>query len=132
VSGFCFVGEIVDIFPVFPQGHTLVVMPALIVVAHAMRVADVECTDLVLNTEVDHLPGRFMAHISDTPFSAAALLVLGSLQPLPSTRILLASSLFLGDFAKLLIALPFEGTDTAPGDDQGCARIRGDSRKMVG
>src|SRR5205823_1250829 len=76
VSGFGFVGEIVDIFPVFPQGHTLVVMPALIVVAHAMRVANEERPDLVLNTEVDHLPSRFMAHIPDTSFSAAALLVL--------------------------------------------------------
>src|SRR5215472_9655130 len=91
VSGFGFVSEIVDIFAVFPAGHPLVVMPAGIPIAYPMRVADEEHPDLVLNTEVDHLPGRFMAQISDTSFSAAALLVLGSLQPLPTTRILLAA-----------------------------------------
>jgi hypothetical protein len=127
VSGFCFVNEIVDIFPVFPAGHPLVVMPASIPIAHPMRIADEERPDLVLNEPVDHLPGRFMAHISDTPFSTAALLALGSLQLLPSARILLAASLFLGDFAKLLIALPFEGTDPTSGDNERPGGRDGDS-----
>ena len=126
VSGFGFVGEIIDIFSIFPAGHTLVVMPALIVVTHTMRVADEERPDLVLHTEVDHLPARFMVQIADTPFSTVALFVPGSLQLLPVARILLAPSLFLGDFAKLLIALPFERTDATPGDNHSLASIGGD------
>jgi hypothetical protein len=60
VGGFGFVGEIVDIFPVLPAGHTLVVMPAVIPIAYPMRVADEDCPDLVLNTEVDHLSRGLM------------------------------------------------------------------------
>ena len=105
-------------------------VPTLILMADSMGIPDEQRPDRIFDTEVDHLPARLMAQIADTPFSTAALFVLGSLQLLPAARILLAASLFLGDFAKLLIALPFEGADAAPGDDQGCARIRGESSQM--
>ena len=121
---FGFVRQVVDIFAIFPQGHPLIVMPALILIAHAMWVADEERTGVVLNAKVDNLPGGFMARITDTTLSPTTLLVLGALQLLPSARILLATGLLPGDFAKLLIALPFEGTDTASGHHE-CLGGRG-------
>ena len=124
VGLFRFVREVVDILAIFPQGHPLVVMPALILIAHAMWVADEERTGVVLNAKVDNLPGGFMARITDTTLSPTTLLVLGALQLLPSARILLATGLLPGDFAKLLIALPFEGTDTASGHHE-CLGGRG-------
>jgi hypothetical protein len=52
--GMCrLVGQIVDIAAVFPQGHALVVMPAAVLGAHAMRVADEERSHLLLDTEVN-------------------------------------------------------------------------------
>jgi hypothetical protein len=130
VSGFRFVCEVVDILAIFPQGHTLIVMPTVISIAHPMRVANEERTDFVFDTEVDHLLGRLMPQITDTTLSTAALLVLGTLQLLPSTRILLATSLLLGDFAKLLIALPFEGTDSTSGDNERPGGRGGDSSQV--
>ena len=50
---FRFVGQVVDVLAVLPQGHALVVVPAGVTVAHAVRVADEERADLVLDTEVD-------------------------------------------------------------------------------
>jgi len=99
VGSFGFVGEIVDIFTIFPQGHPLVVVSAIIPIAHPMRIADEERTDLVLNAEVDDLSGGLMPQIADTPLSPTALLVLSPLQFLPSARILLATRLLLSNFA---------------------------------
>ena len=127
VSSFGFVGEIVDIFAVFPQGHTLVVVPALIGVAHAMWVADEERPDLVLNTEVDHLPARFMAQIRNSPLGSPTLRVFRALQLLPAMRILLATRLLFRQLSQLLIALMFEGADVTPSDDQGFGSRSGDS-----
>jgi hypothetical protein len=125
-----FVGEIVDIFPILPAGHTLVVMPAVIPIAYAMRVADEERPDPVPHTEVDDLPGRLMSQMADTTLSAAALLVPGTLQLLPAARILLASSLLPGDFPELLVTLSFERADTTPGDDYGLTCSGGDGAQV--
>jgi|SRR5215469_12955535 len=83
MGSFGFVGEVVDIFPIFPQGHPLVVMASLVALAHAMRIADEERANFVLNTEVDHLSRGFMAAVTDATFSTTALLVLGPLQKWP-------------------------------------------------
>jgi len=55
------VGEIVDIPAVFPLGHALIVMASFVLTSDAMRITDEEGTDVLLLTEIDHLPGRFMA-----------------------------------------------------------------------
>ena len=123
-SLFCFVTEIVDVLAVFPAGHALIMMASGISIAHAVRVADEERTDLVLDAEVNDLPGRLMPQIADAPLGPAAHLVFGALQFLPAAGMLLAPALLSGKLAKLPAALPFEGADTAPGDDQGGARIR--------
>src|SRR5712671_1313926 len=54
---FRFVGQIVTILAVFPQGHALIVVTAIIAVTDAVRIADEETSHLVLNTEVYHLAG---------------------------------------------------------------------------
>src|SRR5260370_41910991 len=56
---FRFVGQIVDVTAILPQGHTLIVMSASISIAHPMRIADEEASHLILNTEVDDLSCRF-------------------------------------------------------------------------
>src|SRR5215469_5423425 len=89
----CFMAEVVNIFAVFPQRHALVVMPSFILVAHPMGIANEEGPDLVFDTEVDHLPGRFVAQITNTALCPSALLVFRALQLLPATGILLAPGL---------------------------------------
>lgn len=127
---FAFVGEVVDITTIFPQGHALVVMSPVVAGTNAVRIADEERTDLVVNTEVDDLPCRFMAHITDPSFRASALLVLGTLQVLPASRVLLASGLLLGDLAQLLVALSLERSNTAPRDNQRLPCIRRHRRQV--
>jgi len=130
VGSFCFVGEIVDIFPVLPQGHTLVVMPAVIPIADTMRIADEERADLVLHTEVDHLASRFVTLITDTVLGAAALLALGTLELLPSTGILLATALLFCNLPQVPVALPLEGADTTSSGDHRLFGRGGNSGKM--
>ncbi len=130
VSLFRFVGEIVDILAILPQRHALIVVSAVLSIADTMRIADEECSHLLLDTKVDNLSCGLMTHSSDTTKRATRDLVLGALQPLPATGMFLAAGLFLSDFAKLLVALPLEGTDPPPGDDQGVPGIRRDSPKM--
>src|SRR5579884_1931526 len=94
---FRFVGQVVDIFAVFPQGHALIVMSAIVVRAYSMRIANEERAYLLLLTKVDHFAGSFVAHITDTPFCTFTLFVLRMLQLLPTTRVFLTTSLFLGN-----------------------------------
>ena len=73
---FAFVGQIVNIFPVLPQAHALIVVGTIIVIAHTMRIANKERTYLMLDTEVDYLASCLMPLVADRPFSASTLLVL--------------------------------------------------------
>ncbi len=127
---FGFVTEVVDVFPIFPLSHTAIVMAPGIPAAHAMRIADEEHRYLMLDAEVDDRPGRLMAHVSDTPLSSPADLVLGPLQLLPAARMLLAAVLLFGKLAQLLVALSLERADTTPSDDQGLPGIRRHRRQM--
>jgi hypothetical protein len=52
-------GEVVDILAVFPQSQPLIVVSAVILLAHPVRIADKERSYLVLHTELNHLAGRF-------------------------------------------------------------------------
>src|SRR5215469_8763664 len=54
------VGQIIDIFSIFPLRHALVVMASFVLSSYPMRVADEEGAYLLLLTEVDHLACRFM------------------------------------------------------------------------
>src|SRR5712692_7542027 len=123
---FRFVGKVVNVFAILPQGHALIMVPTTITVAYAVRVADEETSHLVLNTEVNHLTGGFVPHIADTAFRAPTYFILGTLQLLPATGILLAVSLRLRQLAHMLVALPLETADTTSSDNHGLACIGGD------
>ena len=84
VGLFCFMGQVVDVFAVFPLRHALVVVSAPAFPANTMRVADEERSHLVLDAEVDHPPRGFMTQITDTALAPAADLVPGALQLLPA------------------------------------------------
>jgi hypothetical protein len=112
VGLFGFVGEIVDVLAIFPQSHTLVVVPSTISVADTMGVTDKELANFLLNTEFDHFSCCFVPHITNTEFCSRFDLVLGTLQLLPSTRVLLASGLLPGNFTQLLASLAFERPNT--------------------
>ena len=99
VGLFAFVGQIVNILPVLPQAHALIVMGPMIVIAHPMRIADKERTHLMLYTEVDDLAGCLMPLIADTPFSASTLLVFSAVELLPPSRVFLATGLLFGKLA---------------------------------
>ncbi len=127
---FGFVGEVVDIAPVFPQGHALVMMSSGVPVAHAVRVADEEASHLVCNAEIDHLPRGLVAQVADTPLGAPAYLVFRALQPLPAARVLCASALLFGESPQLLAPLSLERADAAPGHDSRRTRVRGDGGQV--
>ncbi len=130
VGLFRFVREIVDILAILPQGHALIVVSAVIPIAHAMRIADEQHSDLVLNTKVNNLPGSLMTQITDTTLRATTDLILSMLQLLPSMGMFLAAALLLGKLSKLPIALPLEGADTTACNDQCVFCVGGDSRKV--
>jgi hypothetical protein len=124
VSLFGFVGQIINVFAILPLGHTLIMMPTIILVTDAMGIADEERANVVLDTEVDDLARGFMPQITDTPFVTLVRFVLGPLQLFPSSGILLAVTLLPAELSQLLIALPLKGTDTPSCHDQGLFCIR--------
>jgi len=130
-GSFRFVSEIVDVFAILPQSHALIMVAAIITIAHAMRIADKEASHLMLNAEVSHLSRGLVSHVTDTPFRAMAHLVLGALQLPPTTRILLAVGLLLSDGSEAHRALPLEATDTTPCDNHRLACISRDGGQMV-
>jgi hypothetical protein len=67
VSRFRFVDEIVDVLPIFPKGHALVVMPAMVSFADTMRIANKEGSDPLFDAKVDDSPGGFVTLVTDTP-----------------------------------------------------------------
>lgn len=125
VSSFAFVSQVVDVLAIFPQGHTLIMVSAIVLVADPMRVANEEGPNLLFDTEVDHFTSGFVPQVTNTPLGATALLVPGSLQLLPTPRILFAPGLLPGKLAELLPSLAFERTDAAPGDDHGSPGVGG-------
>ena len=72
---FAFVSKVVDIFPLFPQGHTLVVGTPVVTVAYSMWIADEERANFLLYVEVNHLTCGLISLIADTAFSTFALFV---------------------------------------------------------
>ena len=81
---FGFVGQIIDVLAIFPYGHPLIVVPTVILAADPMRIANEERADSLFDTKVDHFACGFVSQITDTAFCPMALLVLGTLQFLPT------------------------------------------------
>jgi putative transposase len=126
VSDFRFVGQVVNVFAIFPQRHALIVMSATLLVADTMRIAKKEGANVLLNTEVNHLAGGLVSQVTNAPLGPMALLVLRLLQALPASRRLFASGLFLSDLSQLLRPLAFERTDAPPGDNHRFPGVRCD------
>jgi len=122
--------KVVDITTIFPQRHPLILVSAIVLVADTMRIPDEESSNLLLNTEIDHLAGGLVPHVTDTAFSTTTLLVFGALQLLPSARIVLASGLLFRKLTQVLAPLPFEGADPSPSHDHGHCCVGGDSRQV--
>jgi len=108
VSLFCFMGEIVDIFPVFPQSHALMVVSARLLVADTMGITNKELANLLLLAEGDDCSCCFVSHVTNTPLCFGGDFILGPLQLLPSARVFLASGLLLSKPAQLFASLTFE------------------------
>jgi hypothetical protein len=125
-----FVREIGNVPAIFPQGHALIVVPAIVLVTNPMRIADEEGADLLFDTKVDHFARGFVSQITNTAFSASALLVLRPLQLLPALRILFASGLLLCYLPSLLAPLPLERTNTTSSYHESLACVGGDGRQM--
>ena len=115
---------------VFPASQALVVMPAAVPAAHAVRVADEETPHPLFDTEVDHLPRGLMAQVAHAPLTPPAHPVLRALQLLPPTRVFLAATLLPGELTQLFRSLTLERADAAPSHDQGCSCVRGGSRQV--
>jgi hypothetical protein len=96
-----------------------------------MRIADEECTDLVLYAEVDHLPCRLVAKVAHAPLDATCHLVPRPLRFLPTIGILLAACLFPGELPVSHVALALETANPAAGDDKGCPGIGRHSGQVV-
>jgi hypothetical protein len=114
-----FMGEVVDVFPVFPLRHAAVVVPATAPITDAVRIADEERADLVLDAEVDDgCRVALCCRVAHAPLGPATHLVFRPLQLLPTERVLLAPALLSGELSELSASLPLEGADAAPGDDE--------------
>jgi len=120
---FAFVGEIVHVFAIFPQRHTLVMVSPVVVITDSMGIANKECAHLFFDAKVNHFSRGFMTQITNTPFSAATLLVFCVLELFPAPGILFASTLLFGNLTKMSVSLPLQRTNTAPGDNQGFSRV---------
>ena len=115
-------GEVVDVFPVFPLRHAAVVVPTTVPITDAVRIADEERADLMLDAEVDDFARCLVAQVAHAPLGPATHLVFCPLQLLPTARVLLAAALLSGELSELSASLPLEGADAAPGDDKRLAR----------
>ena len=124
------VGEVIDVTAVFPLRHAAIVMTAAVPVAHAVWVADEERPNPVLDAKVDDPARGLMPKIAHSPLGPSTDLVLGSLELLEASGVLLAATQLLGELPELLAALPLEAADATPGDDEGFASSRGDGCEM--
>src|SRR5207253_3502131 len=118
-------GEVVDVFAVFPHGYATDVVTAGVPAAHAMWVADEERSHFLLDAEIDHVSRGFVAQVADAPLGPPADLVLGALEFLPTTGVFGAAALEPSDLPELLASLPLEAANAASGDDEGRAFVRG-------
>jgi hypothetical protein len=65
-----FVLQVVDVLAVFPLGHPLVVVPARGLVAHAVRVADVELANPMLFAKLHNLSCPLVAQVAHLALDA--------------------------------------------------------------
>jgi hypothetical protein len=81
--------QIVDILPVLPLRHALVVVVSHVLLPHPARITDEKGADLLLYAEANHLSRGFMAQVTHTSLDAArhgisGTMESGSKSPAPS------------------------------------------------
>ncbi len=113
-----FLLQILFISAVLPLRHALVVMSTLALVAHPVRIAHVERLHPLCSAEIDHLPRPLVPQVAHAPLALAEFACFGVLQAAPSLRSFLAAGLQPSEPPERHVVVPFEATDTAPGDDQ--------------
>src|SRR5438034_1695255 len=79
-----FLLEILLVLAILPLRHALVVVAPLVLVAHPVRIAHVECLHPFGTAEINRQPGSFMSQVAHAPFALAAFTLFGVLQA-PST-----------------------------------------------
>lgn len=124
------VGEVIAVTAVFPLRHAAIVVAAAVPVAHAVRVADEEPSHPVLDAKVDDPARGLMPEIAHPPLGPSTDRVLGPLELLEASGVLLALAQLLGKLPELLVALPLDTADAAPGDDERLAHVGGDSGQV--
>jgi hypothetical protein len=125
-----FMCEVIDVLAIFPQGHALIMVTPTILVTYTMGIADEEEANKVLLAKVDHFARGFVAQITNVTFGSSTLLVLGPLQPSPTSRALFATRLLFGQFSQLHVSLSFERADATACHDHSLARVGTNSSKM--
>src|SRR5271157_401808 len=118
-----FMCEVIYVLAIFPQGHPLIMVTPTILVTHTMGIANEEEANIVLLAKVDHFVCSFVAQITDATFGSSTLLVLGPLQPSPTSRALFALRLLFGKFSQLHVSLSFERADATACHDHSLARV---------
>jgi hypothetical protein len=130
VSLFGFMGEIVDIFAVFPQSHALIVMSASLLVADTMGITNKELANLLLLAEADDFSCCLVSHVTNTPRCSGSDFILGMLQLLPSARVLLASGLLLSKLAQLFASLTLERPDASTRNNDSLSSVGADGGQV--
>jgi len=103
----------------------LVLMPTSGTLARCSSFGASEAQDMGLLAFVGEV-----VDITDSSGQTAALLVLGTLQFLPASRVLLAAGLLLGKLAQVLVTLSLERSNTAPRDNERFPGIRRHRRQV--
>lgn len=130
VSPFPFVRQILKIFAIFPQSQTLVLVPPVVVIAYPVRIANTKRSNLFLHTQAHDFSCRCVTHIPNALRSTTTWLVLGIRQFIPTFRVFGAMALLFCPFAALLMTWSFDGTNTAPGNNQRFPGLCRHCRKM--
>jgi hypothetical protein len=127
---FRFVGEIVNITPILPEAHPLVMVASMVLVSHPVGIANEEGPDFLLKAKIDDFACGLMALVANTALCSSCLLVFGVLQFLPTPGMLCAASLFFADRPQGFRSLPFQRTNPPSGDNESFTGIGGHTGKM--
>src|SRR6266516_909653 len=122
--------QILLVFAVFPLAHALVVMAPLVLVAHPVRIAHVECLHPRLLAEVDCQTCALVPQVAHPALVLAACALFGVLQAPPALGAFLAAGLQARESPERHVGVPLEAAHAAPGDDQPLA-CAGRHRRLV-
>ena len=120
--------QVLLVLAILPLRHALVMMASSALVAHPMWIAHVEPLHPCGTAEVDHLPRALVPQVPHPAFLPAPFALLGVLQAPPPFGAFATAGLQASKLTMRLVAVPLDGADASPGDDQplACAGRHGD------